>query len=79
MHEEANGKGDIEATLWLNFGGLHAWGIWNQSSILEQEVLRRKGIGMVFQPASHLETQQHSHIMPNQTGHYYMSDYMTAF
>lgn len=26
MHEEADSKGDIEATLWLDFGGLHAGG-----------------------------------------------------
>lgn len=26
MHEEADGQGDIEATLWLDFCGLHAGG-----------------------------------------------------
>lgn len=26
MHEEADGKGDIEATIGLDFGGLHAGG-----------------------------------------------------
>lgn len=54
VHEEADGKGDIEATLWLDFGGLHAGGKWHQSTVLEWDVLRRIRNGVVLQPAGHL-------------------------
>lgn len=60
MHEEADGKGDIEATLRLNFGGLHDWGTSDQSTVLEWDVLRGRRSGVVFQPASHLTTQNHT-------------------
>lgn len=57
MHEEADGEGDIEAALRLDFGGLHAEGKLDQSAVLGWDVLRRRRSGVVFQPARHLQAQ----------------------
>lgn len=35
MHEQADCKGDIEATLWLNFRGLHGGGCFEERGVSE--------------------------------------------
>lgn len=47
MHEQADCKGDIEATLWLNFRGLHGGGCFEEQGVSE---LYRMGGGV--NPAS---------------------------
>lgn len=51
MHEKADRKGDIEATLWLNFRGLHESGYFPEQGVSEEH-----RVGDLIQPASHLTT-----------------------